>query len=488
MSTDVRYYLCPICKIAYSKFGALNLHWRGKHPNEQWPDLTGENATRFSSVDLPNGYTYREPGPKRKLKRLMNVNNNGSDNENLNEPEHMDDNELPQPSPQPPTPKPMSVDDLPDDFFERLDISLSVHKLPSQIKEHVIGVFRLHPEAVDNPNNFASLLTSILSSSQSGRSHLPKVSIITLEAFGPMNMGMNNINAGMNQQYFGGMPQNNPYGNYNPMSPQMNPMNPNSPMHQYIPGYPITPGYPPINDHFHPHEFVDRRRSNDDDDGDNTDNRNTNESKKYRELQQKYTELQTQNAETQSKIDTLLDEFKKQAEIEREEKRKREIEDIELKHENELEKLRLEQKENLASVQSQFTELITGLQHQLEKSSAQKDDPVKLLAEELRSLKDEISNSRLADLQSEIQTLKSAPRTGMTELDVISRAADKAIDTINKAGSDVKSVMLSQRVASNFPPGRRSPEERSSLGDNIVKTIETREEVDKRGKVLFGGP
>lgn len=126
-------------------------------------------------------------------------------------------------------------DELPNDVLGRTLLCLRVHAIPPSLQSQIIAVLRLHPEAQDNPNNFANLLAHILGSTPNGKMHIGKIGLLTSEVFGTMRQEQQQYYAG-----YGAGPQQPAYGYSGFPAQSMTPMYPpypsNSPMMSSPPG------------------------------------------------------------------------------------------------------------------------------------------------------------------------------------------------------------------------------------------------------------
>lgn len=132
------YYLCEEeeCKLAFTTYQGFTGHWTAKHPDKEKPSKE-DVATEV----IPEGFLLA--GKTR-------------------------------PSPE----------DRPSEFIEKVRTSLEAHAFPPQLKDQILGVLALHPEAEADPQNFTNLLYHLLETSVRGRAYMPRVNLIVTEVFG----------------------------------------------------------------------------------------------------------------------------------------------------------------------------------------------------------------------------------------------------------------------------------------------------------------
>lgn len=158
------YWLCPSCETASVSWPALGWHFKGKHRGEEIPKKEEVQMVE----ELPDGYRVIGQRQSRKARQAAGV------------IEGIEQEEGAGPEEEVVVPK-----ELPDDFTERVKLSLNVHNFPGKLTSQILNVLALHSEAHDNPNNFANLLAHICSTFPGGAVHARKISLIISEVFGP---------------------------------------------------------------------------------------------------------------------------------------------------------------------------------------------------------------------------------------------------------------------------------------------------------------
>lgn len=158
-----QYWVCPLCETASLTWPALRWHIKGKHPGEPIPEKEQIQVTEEALEG------YRVIGQYKKGVAAPAVEKTG---EGTKEPEKLPKVEVTVPV------------ELPEDFTERVKLSLGVHNFPDRLTNQILNVLALHPETHDNPNNFANLLIHICSTYAGGAVHARKIALITSEVFG----------------------------------------------------------------------------------------------------------------------------------------------------------------------------------------------------------------------------------------------------------------------------------------------------------------
>jgi len=438
------YYLCEEHQLAFPTWNTFRGHYFGKHRGESLPE-----RETVEVEEIPEGFSLYQKRERRRAAREE-------------APEEEEELRVPE--------------ELPEDLFARAEMSMRVHQIPDKLRQHAINVLRLHPEATENPNNFANLLASIFGSSIQGRRQVGKLGLITSEVFEGQ--------AGAQQPYFA-MPQQQttPYTTY--AGPQSTPVYapygaPQPP--PYTP-YSSYPPYPPP--YPYPH-YEERRREREDESREGI-----RRGYREREPSPEVIELRRRVDEREQQIDDLVDGMKnlqqllrKQEEDAKEERHRQEIEKLATAHQEELKSLRSEYTEQLERIQQSHKEELARIEARLAQRPAE-DTTARELREEIKSLRESLHSRELAGLEEKIRALESREPTSPTELGVIQHTADRTVDAITKAGSDLKTIVTAQQAAQQIPPGRRTPEQREQLGEALIEQSERRAEARKLGEDIF---
>lgn len=154
------YYICPFCPTVGETWGKLRAHIMGAHPETKQSESGIPKKEDIEQVDeIPEGYKLtRKWGRER----------------DIQEPR-----EEREPSVEVKVPK-----EIPEEFNDRVKLSLDVHSFPDRLKAQILNVLALHPETHDNPNNFGNLLAHICSTYSGGATYARKIPLVISEVFG----------------------------------------------------------------------------------------------------------------------------------------------------------------------------------------------------------------------------------------------------------------------------------------------------------------
>ena len=162
---------------------------------------------------------------------------------------------------------------------------------------------------------------------------------------------------------------------------------------------------------------------------------------------------------------------KREEEI-KEEKHREEIEKLKENHIREIEKIEEKYKGEIAEIK----ELIKG----------EKGSEIEELRAEIRDLNKKLEDEKYGALVKELSELKKRESSSPSELAVIQSAAKEGIQALRSAGSDLKAVFMAKSVKEHYPPGRRSPEERERLGEELTRALEEDREKIGQMDAFFG--
>jgi len=189
------YFLCDTHKQAFDSWAKFTGHWNFGHKGKPKP----QQEEVFSEV-LPQGFESREKKTPPRTRTET-------------------------PAKEPPLPE-----ELPEDFIERVELSLRANEIPDRLTSQVVNKVKWHPDVRENPNAFSNMLTSILSTSVTGRKYIGKIGWIVSEVFGQPVQAI--------PPYFSGAMQAQPYFPYGyGFQPY--------PGLSYPPGYGSPQGYSP---------------------------------------------------------------------------------------------------------------------------------------------------------------------------------------------------------------------------------------------------
>lgn len=172
----MEYFLCPDCVIGYKSWSAFVGHCKLTHQGAPIPEK--EEVEKVP--ELPEGYTLSKWARGKKPKEEVT----------------------------PPTPsveKFVIPEKLPEGIIERTELSLSIHGFPEGLKQQIVNVLTLHPEAQENPNNYFNLLQTICSTYRDGAMHAKKVGLVITEVFPQM---------ALSKEYYAAAQQGPGYGAY----------------------------------------------------------------------------------------------------------------------------------------------------------------------------------------------------------------------------------------------------------------------------------
>ena len=190
-----------------------------------------------------------------------------------------------------------------------------------------------------------------------------------------------------------------------------------------------------------------------------------------------------------SQYEQLLQQLQKQEEEAREEKHRREIQELRESHLREMEKAEGRYREEIARIErdrerelNEVKEVVKSLESKLSSRGEAGEEKLKA---EVEDLKRELRDEKYGNLIKKIADLEKKEPTNPTELEVIQSTAREGIHALRNAGSDLKAAFMAGRVREQFPPGRRSPEERQELGKQIVESLEKDKETVSRMDQFF---
>jgi hypothetical protein len=153
------YYICPFCATAGETWTKLRMHIMGAHPETKQSEGGIPKKEDVEQVDeIPEGY------------KLTRKRGRGETQE-------------PRVTEEPPIEVTIPKE-IPEEFSDRVKLSLDVHIFPDKLKTQILNVLALHPETHDNPNNFANLLAHICSTYAGGATHARKIPLVVSEVFG----------------------------------------------------------------------------------------------------------------------------------------------------------------------------------------------------------------------------------------------------------------------------------------------------------------
>ena len=190
-----------------------------------------------------------------------------------------------------------------------------------------------------------------------------------------------------------------------------------------------------------------------------------------------------------SQLEELQQQLRKQEEEAREERHRREIQELKDSHSREMEKVEERYKEEIARIErerekelNEVKEMIGALQSKLGSREETRDEKLKA---EIESLKNELKDEKYGNLLKKVSDLEKREPANPTELEVIRDTAKEGINALKNAGSDLKTVFMARGIQEQFPPGRRSPEERQKLGEQIVENLEKDREATRQMDQFF---
>ena len=167
----------------------------------------------------------------------------------------------------------------------------------------------------------------------------------------------------------------------------------------------------------------------------------------------KVAELAEQIAELRRSNEALQEELRRKGEEEKEERHRQELEAIKQAHDSQMAALSASLEELKAKLtQPEHASRVANLEAKIEQLQEAKHQAEMAVLQE-----------RITDLAS-----KPAPSTGATEMDVVRDTATGVVAAVREAGGDIKTMVMAGSAKQNLPPGRRTPEERARLGQNLV--------------------
>ena len=155
-------WLCPECDTASLAWPSLKWHFEKAHKGIPMPDKEDIE----SPSEIPEGHrVIGQRGKKDKVSAAAP----DADIEIEEEPEIEPMPRLehkPKPEPRPPTPRPTLAGtvfptELPDNFMERLKLSLEANGIPPDLREEVMTKVNWHSQVQANPEAFGRMLESI---------------------------------------------------------------------------------------------------------------------------------------------------------------------------------------------------------------------------------------------------------------------------------------------------------------------------------------
>ena len=174
--------LCPECEVASVAWPALRWHFTASHKDTPVP-----SREEIETVEeVPEG--YRLIGQRKS--KVSVAPSRSMEIEHEPEPGH---EFAPKPEPRPPTPRPALAGtvfptELPDNFMERLKLSLEANGIPSDLREEVMTKVNWHSQVQANPEAFGRMLESIFGIAKDAASrarYMSKLSWIISEVFPP---------------------------------------------------------------------------------------------------------------------------------------------------------------------------------------------------------------------------------------------------------------------------------------------------------------
>ena len=107
---------------------------------------------------------------------------------------------------------------------------------------------------------------------------------------------------------------------------------------------------------------------------------------------------------------------------------------------------------------------------------------------QLTQIRAETQETRIQRLEAEIAHARSLAekKTAETEIGVVQDIVGGALKEVGELRKDVKGVLLSRYTSETFPAGRRPPEERTRIGEEIATRLEEQQKVMEAETELFG--